>query len=81
MNARGQYHQGRYSRECIQFERLPFNASKLDPWASDDRGVRYFYNVLWIERKEEIAYRKAAGHIPRRVWYSASLEKVRVVLE
>ncbi len=27
-----------------------------------------FYNVLWIERKDGIAYRKACGWVPKRIW-------------
>jgi len=40
----------------------------------------HFYNVLWIERKGEIVYRKAAGRVPKVVWEANCTEPVRIIL-
>ena len=42
-------------------------------------GDYHFYNVLWVERKGDIAYRRAAGRIPKVVW-EESCSEPRVVL-
>lgn len=39
-----------------------------------------FYNVLWIERKDGIAYRKACGWVPKYVWETHSTGSVEVKL-
>jgi hypothetical protein len=43
-------------------------------------GDYHFYNVLWIERKGDIAYRRAAGRVPKIVWEENCPEPLRVVL-
>jgi hypothetical protein len=47
---------------------------------SESGGEYYFYNVLWIERKGDIAYRRAAGRVPKAVWEENRLEPSKVVL-
>lgn len=37
-------------------------------------------NVLWIERAENVAYRKASGVVYARTWYDAPLRPVEVTL-
>ncbi|KAK0667873.1 heterokaryon incompatibility protein-domain-containing protein [Cercophora samala] len=49
------------------------------PWACGDEDYR-FYNVLWIERRGEVAYRRAAGRVVKGVWEANCREKSRVVL-
>jgi len=42
--------------------------------------VYEFVNVLWIERKEDVAYRKAVGRVAKQVWESLEKETIVVVL-
>ncbi|KAF2122240.1 heterokaryon incompatibility protein-domain-containing protein [Lophiotrema nucula] len=44
--------------------------------------IRYyeFYNVMWIERKDGIAYRKAVGRVFKKAWERLALEEIDVVL-
>ncbi|EUC45494.1 hypothetical protein COCMIDRAFT_95381 [Bipolaris oryzae ATCC 44560] len=42
--------------------------------------VCQFYNVLWIQRKEGVAYRVACGWVPKHVWEAHSKGPVKVVL-
>jgi hypothetical protein len=35
-----------------------------------------FYNVLWIEREDEIAYRKGVGAVRKEAWDSLSAATV-----
>jgi hypothetical protein len=39
-----------------------------------------FYNVLWFERSEGIAYRRACGWVPKHVWeaYSRGPEEIKL---
>ena len=43
-------------------------------------GDYHFYNVLWIEREGDIAYRRAAGRVQKVVWEENCSEPLRVVL-
>lgn len=45
-----------------------------------DIGWYEFYNVLWIEWKDNIAYRKGLGRVFKEVWESQDLEQVDVIL-
>ena len=42
--------------------------------------VCQFYNVLWIQRKDGVAYRVACGWVPKYVWEAHSKGPVKVVL-
>ncbi len=45
------------------------------------KGSKYeWYNVLWIEWEEEIAYRKGVGRIHKAAWEAQELEWIDVVL-
>lgn len=48
--------------------------------SGESEGEYQFYNVLWIERVDGIAYRKAAGRVPKDVWEENCLEPTRVIL-
>jgi hypothetical protein len=39
-----------------------------------------FYNVLWIERKEGVAYRRACGWVPKYIWEAYTTGTVEVKL-
>lgn len=43
-------------------------------------GKYSFYNVMWIERRGEIAHRRGVGRIRKETWERYSGERVRVVL-
>jgi ankyrin repeat protein len=43
-------------------------------------GVYHFYNVLWIERDGDIAYRRAAGRVPKAIWDKSCTGPVKVIL-
>jgi hypothetical protein len=45
-----------------------------------DKDTYEFYNVLWIERKGEIAYRKALGRVWKDVWQRQPVEEIDVIL-
>ncbi|KAK4656244.1 hypothetical protein QC762_309610 [Podospora pseudocomata] len=49
------------------------------PWGRKGEDYR-FYNVLWIERRGGVAYRKAAGRVAREVWERNCGEKLSVIL-
>jgi hypothetical protein len=40
----------------------------------------HFYNVLWIERRGQIAYRRAAGHVPKEIWDANCTLPTKVIL-
>lgn len=44
-----------------------------------DRSIE-FVNVLWIERRDGVAYRRALGHIVRNIWETQPKDVVDVVL-
>ena len=46
----------------------------------DDDGVREFYNLLWIEWTDGIAYRKAVGQVTKEAWEAADRELIEVKL-
>lgn len=79
---------GRYSYRhgltTVVFQRVPErDAEKVTSHPTKDGktgGGYHFYNVLWIERKGGVAYRRAAGRVPKVVWEENCSEPVRVVL-
>jgi len=40
----------------------------------------HFYNVLWIERRGQIAYRRAAGRVPKEVWDAECSPPMKIIL-
>ena len=43
-------------------------------------GLYRFYNVMWVEWLDKIAYRKAVGRVPESVWDRVADDRVDVVL-
>ncbi len=59
----------------------------VDEWTHDERpragarGSKYeFYNVLWVEWVEGIAYRKGLGRIEKSAWEDQELESIELIL-
>lgn len=40
-----------------------------------------FYNVMWIERKQDVSYRKCVGRVWKTAWEKELSESVNIVLE
>ncbi|ORY18829.1 heterokaryon incompatibility protein-domain-containing protein [Clohesyomyces aquaticus] len=59
-------------------------AALLEEWNHPKRprdGRLYeFYNVMWIEWKGKIAYRKALGRVLKSAWNTAAKERIDVIL-
>lgn len=47
---------------------------------TNDNFTCHFYNVLWIERKDGVAYRRACGWIPKYIWEAHSTGPVEIKL-
>jgi hypothetical protein len=45
-----------------------------------DDEIHEFYNVLWVEWKDGIAYRKALGRVIKSAWEAQDLEWIDLVL-
>jgi hypothetical protein len=56
----------------------------LEEWKFIDdikgRDTYEFYNILWIERKGEVAYRKALGRVWKESWERQQVEEIDVTL-
>lgn len=56
----------------------------LEEWTFDERPkdteFYEFYNVLWIEKSNGIAYRKALGRVIRETWERMQRELIDVIL-
>jgi hypothetical protein len=55
------------------------------PELSSQSGLRNvrtyeFYNVMWIERKDDVSYRKAVGRVWEPAWDAKPSESVDIVL-
>ncbi|PMD40949.1 HET-domain-containing protein [Hyaloscypha variabilis F] len=85
----------RYSGEMIACELVAISAGyaiegrpahAIDEWFMPERpeaskGEKYeFYNVLWVEWKDGIAYRKALGRVMKSAWEAQDLEWIDLVL-
>jgi hypothetical protein len=46
----------------------------------DDEKPYEFYNCLWIEWKDGIAYRKALGRVEKSIWEGLELEEIELIL-
>ncbi|KAK1755884.1 heterokaryon incompatibility protein-domain-containing protein [Echria macrotheca] len=58
-----------------------FRTAEAMFYRSFEKGSTYeFYNVLWIERRDGLAYRKGAGRVAKTVWEANCGEKAQVVL-
>jgi hypothetical protein len=56
-----------YAKEMEYWDTTPLPPRGYH-WREESKGVRYeFYNVLWIEWEDGIAYRKGIGHVEKYV--------------
>jgi hypothetical protein len=46
----------------------------------DEIGIYEYYNVMWIEWEDGIAYRKAIGRVYKEAWEAQELEEIDVLL-
>lgn len=53
----------------------------MDKSLRNSIGVYEWYNVLWVQRKDGIAYRKALGRVFKEAWEAQALEWVDIILE
>lgn len=49
--------EGGADEDCGPFRHNRYNSS-----------LYHFYNVLWVETRDKVMYRKAAGRVPKEVW-------------
>jgi hypothetical protein len=56
------------------------NASPDHPYSKPSELLCEFYNVLWIERKDGIAYRRACGWVPKHIWEAHATGPVWITL-
>jgi hypothetical protein len=60
------------------------DAQSFDEWEEPGcgrtKGLYEFVNVLWIERDEEVAYRKALGRVRKDVWETEAKESVDITI-
>jgi hypothetical protein len=61
-----------------QWESWDYQRKVID--LRDQIGVYEYYNVMWIEWENGIAYRKAVGRVYKEAWESLDLEEVDVLL-
>ncbi|KAH7080195.1 hypothetical protein BKA63DRAFT_464387 [Paraphoma chrysanthemicola] len=61
------------------FDRVPASA-KARPSEVDEKILCEFYNVLWIERRDGMAYRRACGWVPKHVWEANATGPIEVKL-
>jgi hypothetical protein len=61
-------------------QNLLHESSKGEQSADIGDTICEFYNVLWVERKDGIAYRRACGWVPKHVWeaYATGPEEIRL---
>lgn len=62
-----------------QMEEVSFDEWDL-PDCPRHGGLYEFYNVMWIEWEEGVAYRKAVGRVEKGAWEKCRLEEVEVTL-
>ena len=57
-----------------------FNKSQSSPQDAPIKGTYHFYNVMWIEWEDGIAYRRAVGRIRKEAWERYCSEPIKIVL-
>ena len=66
------------------YEKWELSEFQIDEWRHKERprdSEKYeFYNVLWVEWQDGIAYRKACGRVMKSAWECQELEWVDLVL-
>jgi hypothetical protein len=66
------------------YEKWKLSLFEIDEWKHKERpreSEKYeFYNVLWVEWQDGIAYRKACGRVMKSAWECQELEWVDLVL-
>jgi hypothetical protein len=65
--------------------RKEFGGRMLEEWdliSERHRNAAFyeFYNVLWIERRNGVAYRKGLGRVTKNAWESQDLEEIQVTM-
>jgi len=66
------------------YEKWEWSLFEIDEWSHEERprkSEKYeSYNVLWVEWRDGIAYRKACGRVMKSAWECQELELVNLVL-
>jgi hypothetical protein len=72
------------NRKCNPLNRKAWDASMETSPAHEDpynqEGICEFYNVLWIERRDGVGYRRACGWVPKYIWEAHATGPVEVKL-
>jgi hypothetical protein len=71
--------QGESSREPSQNASMKAS-SEQQHTPDQEEAVCEFYNVLWIERREGIACRRACGWVPKYIWEAHATGPVELKL-
>jgi len=70
------------SRGCVRDQVT--ETPSFDEWMRKEcprkTGLYEFYNVMWIERSNDVAYRKAIGRVQRSSWEEVATEYVGIIL-
>ena len=53
---------------AVAFKRGTFRSYPIIKTESTGGNICEFYNVLWVEERDGVAYRKACGWIPKHIW-------------
>lgn len=66
---------------CSPLSRLEaYRDRRIGASTSPKSDVCEFYNVLWVEYRDGVAYRRACGWVPRHVWEANAQGPVRITL-
>ena len=61
-------------QDFLEWHELPYYSLR------DDEDMVQFYNVLWIERKGNLAFRRAVGRVLKSAWDEHCLDPVDIIL-
>lgn len=80
-HARREFHQvQRDANHMYNMKVKASSASELQQSQNLEDGGCEFYNVLWIMRRDGVAYRKACGWVPKHVWEAYATGPVEIKL-
>ncbi len=68
------------SRDLFPSRGVAISDAADHPLNGSPEEIYYYYNVLWVERKGEISYRRAAGRVRKEIWEDNRSGLVNVIL-
>ena len=62
-----------HESDCISDSEVSVWSDPSRERLTSDDHICDFYNVLWVEEKDSVSYRRACGWVPKHIWDASAI--------